>query len=83
MCLNPSSKLFVDSLAVDDILKHQLDQPTIGILICKEKNKIVAEYSLKGIEKPIRISEYNLTKAIPTSLKGSLPSIAEIEENLK
>jgi predicted nuclease of restriction endonuclease-like (RecB) superfamily len=69
--------------AADDILKHQLDQPTIGILICKEKNKIVAEYSLKGIEKPIGISEYSLTKAIPTSLKGSLPSVAEIEKNLK
>ncbi|WDF79051.1 PDDEXK nuclease domain-containing protein [Mucilaginibacter sp. KACC 22773] len=69
--------------AVDGILKHQHDQPTIGILICKEKNKIVAEYALKGLEKPIGVSEYNLTKAIPSNLKGSLPSIAEIEKNLK
>ncbi|MCQ6958421.1 PDDEXK nuclease domain-containing protein [Mucilaginibacter aquariorum] len=68
--------------AVDGMLKHQHDQPTIGILICKEKNKIVAEYALKGLEKPIGISEYHLTKAIPTDLKDSLPSIADIEKNL-
>jgi len=69
--------------AVDGTLKHLQDQATIGILICKEKNKIVAEYALKGLEKPIGVSEYNLTKAIPSNLKGSLPSIAEIEKNLK
>lgn len=69
--------------AMDDTLKHESDKPTIGILICKEKNKIVAEYALKGIEKPIGISEYQLTKAIPSNLKSSLPSIAQIEKNLK
>jgi len=69
--------------AVDGTLKHQLDHPTIGILICKEKNKIVAEYALKGLEKPIGVSEYQLTKAIPNNLKDSLPSIADIERNLK
>ena len=69
--------------AVDGTLKHQQDQPTIGILICKEKNKIVAEYALKGLEKPIGVSEYHLTKAIPTNLKDSLPSIVDIEKNLK
>lgn len=69
--------------AVDSVLKHRHDQPTIGILICKEKNKIIAEYALKGLEKPIGVSEYQLTKAIPTGLKDSLPSIAEIENTLK
>ncbi|RFZ90287.1 DUF1016 domain-containing protein [Mucilaginibacter conchicola] len=69
--------------AVDGTLKHQHDQPTIGILICKEKNKVVAEYALKGLEKPIGVSEYLLTKAIPNNLKNSLPSIADIEKNLK
>jgi hypothetical protein len=69
--------------AMDDTLKHETDKPTIGILICKEKNKVVAEYALKGIEKPIGISEYQLTKAIPSNLKSSLPSISEIEDNLK
>jgi predicted nuclease of restriction endonuclease-like (RecB) superfamily len=69
--------------AMDDTLKHESDKPTIGILICKEKNKVVAEYALKGIEKPIGISEYQLTKAVPSDLKSSLPSIAQIEHNLK
>jgi predicted nuclease of restriction endonuclease-like (RecB) superfamily len=68
--------------AVDGELKHPQDQPTIGILICKEKNKVVAEYALKGLEKPIGVSEYSLTKAIPKQLKNSLPSIEDIEKNL-
>jgi predicted nuclease of restriction endonuclease-like (RecB) superfamily len=68
--------------AVDGVLKHPQDEPTIGILICKEKNKIVAEYALKGLEKPIGVSEYRLTKAIPKQLKNSLPSIEDIERNL-
>lgn len=69
--------------AVDGNLKHQQDQPTIGMLICKEKNKVVAEYALKGLEKPIGVSEYHLTKAVPTNFMGSLPSIEEIENNLQ
>jgi len=68
--------------AVDGVLKHPQDQPTIGILICKEKNKIVAEYALKGLEKPIGVSEYKLTKAVPKQLENSLPSIQDIERNL-
>ncbi|MCD8739376.1 PDDEXK nuclease domain-containing protein [Mucilaginibacter roseus] len=67
---------------VDSELKHESDQPSIGILICKEKNKIVAEYALKGIAKPIGVSQYNLTKAIPSELQGSLPAIDDILENL-
>jgi predicted nuclease of restriction endonuclease-like (RecB) superfamily len=69
--------------AMDDTLKHETDKPTIGILICKEKNKVVAEYALKGIEKPIGVSEYKFTKAIPPNLKAGLPSIADIEQNLQ
>lgn len=69
--------------AVDAELKHPQDNPTIGILICKEKNKIVAEYALKGLKKPIGVSEYQLTKAIPKQLENSLPSIEDIEMNLK
>lgn len=68
--------------AVDGVLKHPQDQPTIGILICKEKNKVVAEYALKGLEKPIGVSEYTLTKAVPKQLENSLPSIRDIERNL-
>ncbi len=68
--------------AVDDILKHTTDQPTIGLILCQGKDKLFAEYSLKDINKPIGISEYELTRALPDNYKGSLPSIEEIEEAL-
>ena len=67
---------------IDDILKHESDQPTIVMILCENKNKIIAEYTLKGIEKPIGISEYELTKSLPDNLKSSLPSIEEIENEL-
>ena len=67
---------------IDDVLKHESDQPTIGIILCENKNKIVAEYTLKGIEKPIGVSEYELTKSLPDNFKSLLPSIEEIENEL-
>jgi len=60
---------------VDDVLRTEQDQPSIGLLICQDKNKVVAEYALKKINRPIGLSEYQLTEAIPENLKGSLPSI--------
>ncbi len=66
----------------DDKIRHPADQPTIGLLICQDKNKIVAEYTLKDINKPIGISEYQLTNAIPENFKGSLPTIEESEKEL-
>lgn len=68
--------------AVDDLLKHPTDQATIGLILCQSKDKIFAEYALRDISKPIGISEYELTQAIPDKLKSSLPSIAEIEAEL-
>jgi predicted nuclease of restriction endonuclease-like (RecB) superfamily len=68
--------------AVDDLMRHPDDNPSIGILLCKSRNKIVAEYALKSIEKPIGVSEYNLTKAIPENLKSGFPTIEEIETEL-
>lgn len=68
---------------MDDTLKHENDMPSIGIIICKTKNNVEAEYALRGIEKPIGISEYELNKILPESLKGILPSIEEIEIQLK
>ena len=68
--------------AVDDQLRDALDQPTIGILICKDKNKTVAEYALRDIHKPIGVSEHQLTQSLPDDLKSSLPSIEEIEREL-
>ena len=69
--------------AVDGILKSAQDNPTIGILICKSKNKTVVEYALKDIHKPIGVSEYLITKNLPDEFKSSLPSIEEIEAELK
>ena len=69
--------------AVDDLLKHPTDQATIGLILCEDKNQIFAEYALKDINKPIGVSQYELTQALPNNLKGSLPTIAEIEEELK
>jgi len=69
--------------AVDDLLKHETDQPTIGLILCESKDKIFAEYALKDINKPIGVSAYELTQALPENLKSSLPSIEEIEQTLK
>ena len=68
--------------AVDDQLKHATDKPTIGLILCQGKDKLFAEYTLRDIHKPIGISEYELTRILPDNLKGSLPSVEEIEENL-
>jgi len=59
--------------AVDEQLRGKGDQPTIGILLCKSKDKVVAEYALSDIHKPMGVSEYELTPALPDELKSSLP----------
>ncbi len=68
--------------AVDDMIKTKEDNPSIGILLCNEKNKVKAEYALKDINKPIGISEYELIKAIPEDLKSNLPTVEEIEQEI-
>jgi len=65
--------------AVDETLKTKDDNPTIGILLCKERNKIEAEYALRGMSQPIGVAEFKLSKAIPKDIKSELPSIEEIE----
>lgn len=77
------SKLNFYLNVVDDALRHPSDNETIGILICKESNKIVAEYSLRGVNKPIGVAEYDLSRSVPENLKGSLPTIEEIEKELE
>lgn len=69
--------------AADDLLRHPSDQPSIGIILCKSKNKIVAEYALRDLRKPVGVSEYRLTAALPKQLKGNLPSIKQLEAELK
>lgn len=68
--------------AVDDVLCHEGDNKTIGLLLCKTKDKIKAEYALRDICKPIGISDYELGQALPHDLRSSLPSIEEIEAEL-
>lgn len=68
--------------AVDSQFKQNGDQPTIGILLCKSKDKTVAEYSLSDINKPIGVSEYQLIKSLPDNLKSNLPSIEDLENEL-
>ncbi|HEY9713799.1 MAG TPA: PDDEXK nuclease domain-containing protein [Chroococcales cyanobacterium] len=69
--------------AVDDLLRHPDDKPSIGIILCRSKNKIVAEYSLRDTSKPIGVSSYQLTESLPEFLKDSLPSIEQLESELE
>ena len=69
--------------AVDDILCREGDNRTIGLLLCKSKDRIKAEYALRDIRKPIGISDYELAQALPADFRGSLPTIEEIEKELQ
>ena len=68
--------------AVDSLLKEDDDKPTIGILLCRDKNNLEAEFALRDINKPIGISEFELTEILPENLKSSLPTIEELEQNI-
>ena len=68
--------------AVDAQVKTPDDRPTIGLLLCKQQNRLVAEYALSGIDKPIGVAEYQLLRDLPDALGQSLPSIADIEAEL-
>ena len=68
--------------AVDSQIKEEHDNPTIGLLLCKSRNKIVAEYALRDSSKPIGIAEYQLEQALPKDLEDKLPSIESIEKEL-
>jgi len=69
--------------AIDDSLRHPDDQPSIGIILCTAKNKIVAEYALRDLRKPVGISEYRLTGRLPTRLQENLPTVEQLEAKLK
>jgi hypothetical protein len=69
--------------AVDDRLRHETDHPSIGILLCKEKDRLTAEYALKDINKPIGVSEYRLSDFVPHELVDTLPSAEDIEKRIK
>ena len=67
---------------VDDQLRHEHDQPTLGLILCQTKDRVLAEYALRDIHKPIGIADYELTRALPKELASSLPSIEQIEAEL-
>ena len=69
--------------AVDGILKKDVDNPSIGLLLCKSKNNLVAEYSLKDISKPIGVSEYMVTSNLTGELEKQLPSVEDIQNRIK
>lgn len=69
--------------AVDDMLRHKYDNPSIGILLCKERDKLTAEYALRDINKPIGVSEYRLSDFVPQELADTLPSAEDIEKRIK
>ncbi|PKP59487.1 MAG: DUF1016 domain-containing protein [Candidatus Altiarchaeales archaeon HGW-Altiarchaeales-1] len=68
---------------IDDVLKTKQDNPSIGILLCKTKNRIIAEYALRDMNKPIGVSEYKLIARIPDELKHILPTIEKLESELE
>ena len=68
--------------AVDAQVKTEQDTPTIGLLLCKTQNRVVAEYALRDVNKPIGVAEYQLIEALPAELQTSLPSIEQIEREL-
>jgi predicted nuclease of restriction endonuclease-like (RecB) superfamily len=68
--------------AVDETLRRSGDEPTIGLLLCKNRDRLVAEWALSDVQKPIGISEYQITHDLPTEIRSSLPSIEQIETEL-
>ncbi len=68
---------------VDDFLRHEQDNPTIGLILCQHKNRVIAEYTLRDMAKPIGVSEYELTRLLPDNLQSSLPTVEEIEGRLE
>jgi predicted nuclease of restriction endonuclease-like (RecB) superfamily len=69
--------------AVDSLLKRDDDQPTIGLLLCRDKNNIEVEFALRDMNKPMGVSEYTLVESLPDNLKGALPTVEEIEQDLQ
>jgi len=67
---------------VDDLLKAETDQPSIGILLCKGKESVEVEYALRGIAKPIGVSEFTFAAALPENLKSSIPTVEEFEQEI-
>lgn len=77
-----SGKMSFYIAAVDDLLRSEMDNPTIGIVLCKSKNKATVEYALRYIQHPVGVATYRLRDTLPESLQGNLPSIEDLEMEL-
>jgi hypothetical protein len=69
--------------AVDDILKTEQDNPSVGILLCKNKNDLIVEYSLKDMTKPIGVSAYDALQQLPKEYENTLPSVDDIRNRIR
>jgi predicted nuclease of restriction endonuclease-like (RecB) superfamily len=78
-----SGKMNFYVAAVDAQLRSERDEPTIGLILCKDKDKTTVEYALQGMQKPIGVSTYQLHRGLPEVLQGCLPSVEELENQLK
>ncbi len=67
---------------VDDLLRHETDAPSIGLILCKEKKTLTVEYALKGTSTPIGVSGYQTTEALPKEFVGRLPTVEQFEAEL-
>lgn len=68
---------------VDDLVKDDSDNPSIGLILCKDKNKTVAEYALKPMQSPVSVSEFQMTKTLPKDYKELLPSARQLKKKLE
>jgi len=77
-----AGKIGFYAAVVDDQLRHASDQPTIGLILCQNKDRVVAEYALRGMPQPIGVAEYELTRSLPKKLRAGLPTIEALEAEL-
>lgn len=68
---------------MDGLLKKPEDNPSIGLLLCKNKNDVVAEYALKDLSKPMGVSEYKITSRLPVEFMAQLPSVEDIQKRIQ
>ncbi len=75
--------LFIFLSAVDDLLRHPDDWPSIGLVLCRTQNRVIAEYTLRDVRKPMGVATFTLADALPEEIRAGLPTIEEIEERLR
>jgi len=78
----PDEQIVQEALAQNNLLRHPDDRPSIGLILCKSQNRLVAEYALRDMNKPMGVATYSLTEALPADLQEHLPSIEELQKEL-